>query len=627
MWSFTLVLIFLCLRLTSAWGTNQDDSQCDGVFYPEGCFSDEIVFKRLHFRKNLRKETSIYLRGHSPESILIHALVVFSDDVAHFHNSLVFNPRSLEKYDKILHYSDFQFNNEVVVITKGREMQLQFSVAPWISPYFNGSIHYDAVLLLDYYSALWNEYNSWIVERSRLILKKIEPPWKLPEEESSREDFTGLYYLECDRTRSLKKCHVKLPPDFSYGLILDPGRSDNLLPQELMVRWMFHEEKEFFLRDEDGHEFFHINNQFQYSLNTESDDIVLGVDFIHWFQKVEYNIEAGYYKLFYSHVYHTHDKFELQAWIISIFIGTIIYGVIHFWITSPNYNILQALLEKKPYFLFPLRLVSCEILSILIAIVLWIMTLVFSEDLDNTTFHYSHSDHKRRRVLFLVFSIYHVILNIIFLLWNWSLTKATFTYYYASLLYYRMSEEDKKQDPDYTDLVRLVNTEEAKIHPRYVITRNILINTIAATNLLLILNYLSEHMRLYFIIMTLVSLIMVYYYTKMLIIGFLFMFIASPTVKDLWRKYHNFVILFWINFIVYALFVAFSMPTTYYSLLNELNSMYSDIILWVFTTFLLLALLTLPLYVVFYLELKFIREPSNNNNNEKKFTTARKKIQ
>lgn len=613
----TLLLYTLFLGEINGWGTNQDATQCDPVFYPEGCFSDEIVFKRLFFRKNVRKETSIYLRGKSPESILVHALIVFSDDVAHFHNALIFNPRSLEKYNKILHYSEFQFNNEVTLITKGREIQLQFSVAPWISPFFNGSVHYDAVLLLDAYGALWNEYNTWIIERSRLILKKVDPPWPLPED--AREDFTGLYQLWCDYSLSLKQCHVKLPVNLEindreyhgYGLVLDPGRSTNLLPQELMVRWIYHEEKEFLLTDDDGTTIFHINNQFQYSLNTESDDIVLGVDFIHWFQKVECNVEAGYYKLYFTHVYHTHDKFQLQAWIISIFIGTIIYGVIHFWITSPNYNILQALLEKKPYFLFPLRLVSCEILSIVIAIVLWIMTLAFSEDLDNTTFHYSHSDHKRRRVLFLVFSIYHVLLNIVFLLWNWSLTKATFTYYYASAQYYRMSETDRKADPNYTDLVRLVNTEESKIHPRYVITRNILINTIAATNLLLIFNYLSEHMRFYAIIMTLVSLIMVYYYTKMLVIGFLFMFIAAkPSVKDLWRKYHHFVILFWVNFLVYALFVGFSMPTTYYSLLNELNSMYSDVILWVFTTFILLAVLTLPLYVVFYLELKFLRDPS-----------------
>lgn len=608
--------LFSLFVVVWSWGTNQDATQCDSVFYPEGCFSDEIAFKRLFFRKNLRKETSIYLRGHSPESILIHTLVVFSDDVGHFHNSLVLNPRTLEKYDKILHYSEFQFNNEILAITKGREILFQFSVAPWISPFFNGSIHYDAVLLLDYYSALWNEYNTWIIERSRLILKKVEPPW--PSEQ--QEDFRGLFHLWCDRTKSLKKCHVKLPSSlfindheyFGYGLVLDPGRSDNLLPQELMVRWQFHEEKEFLLVDENDKTILHINNQFQYELNTESDDIVLGVDFVHWFQKVEHNVEAGYYKLYFSHVYHTHDKFQLQAWIISIFIGTIIYGVIHFWMTSPNYNILQALLEKKPYFLFPLRLVSCEFLSIVIAIILWIMTLAFSEDVDHTTFHYSHSDHKRRRVLFLVFSVYHVVLNLVFLLWNWNLTKATFLYYYANAQYYRMSEEDRKSDPDYTDLVRMVNIEEAKIHPRYVIVRNILINTIAATNLLLILNYLSEHMRVYFIIMTLVSLIMVYYYTKMLIIGFLFMFIyANPSFKDLWRKYHNFVILFWINFIVYALFVAFSMPTTYYSLLNELNSMYSDVILWVFTTFLLLAVLTLPLYVVFYLELKFLRDPSS----------------
>lgn len=610
--------LFFFFSLTIALPTNGDDTHCSPFFYPEGCFSNEIGFKRVVFHENLRKETSIYLRGYSPESILLHTLLVFSDDIAHYHNTLLINPLHFSKYLPLVHTSDFAFNNEFVLITKGREILLQYDIAPLSTGFFDGSsgTSYDAVLRLDYYSSLWNEYNTWSIERSHLTLKRVEPEqWK--KKDVSQEDFNGYYHLWCNRSKSLKKCYVELPrklringrhahdpSSLPYGLLLDPNLQYNLLPHDLFLRWKYEGERDFLLEDDRGEEIFFLNSQFEYGINSESQEIVLGVDFLHHFQRIEYNLEAGYYRFFFSHIYHSHENFEWGRLLITLFISTMLFGVLFYWMTSPNYHILKPVLEKDTYFLFPFRIVWCEILSLGIALVLWILTLIFTESMGSETFHYSHSDHKRRTILFILFSLYNALLLVIFLCWNWPLTKAAWRYYYAYIIFHTQAQ---RTDRDYPDLVRMIEMEERKIHPRYVITRNIFLHNIAATNLLLILNYLSEDMLIYFILLVGVSLTIVYYNTKLLSVSILYLARNSQEWRDLWVKHSGFFGLFLLNFIVYVIFIGFSLPTTYYSLLRELNSMYSDVIIWVFTIQLLVFVLSLAISVVFYLVLKILR--------------------
>lgn len=557
---FLLLLPLLFLELSA---------QCDPFFYPEGCDQKSVSFKRQVFKANDRRETSIYARGHSSESIILHCLLIFSDEAYHFHNTLLFNPLRVGKYDKILHRSDFPFNNEFMLITKGVEFLVQYDIAPHYSPYFSGTIDYDAVLSLDYFSSMWNEYNTFTIERSKLTLLMLEPSqWN----SDNREDFQGFYKLWCNRNISLKYCHVVLKNDtlrinnhvyLNYNITIKPQQKFNLLPPDLFVYWQFHAEKELRIyddADDDATMLLHLNGQFEYGLNEETNEIILGVDVMHYFQKIEYGVEAGYYKLFYAQVYHDNEMYATGKLIIAIFIGTIL-STMFYWITSPNYDILFNLLRGEMTFEYPVRQVFSELLSIGIAIILWILTLVFAESYNNNTVvYYTNSYHKQRLLLYLSVSFYNVLLLSLYFIAQRRLLTGAWRYYYN---YARQMKAGKKQT--------------VVVESRSVIGRNIAIICIMLCNLALILNYLSQEKVIYSFILIVLSLAFVYYYTKLLMISILYLIqfsVGSDQVR--------FIFITLANTAVYLFFLGFSLETIYLAFLREVNSMYSESLLWDF---------------------------------------------
>lgn len=540
-------------------------AQCDTFFYPEGCDQKSASFKRQVFKDNERREMSIYARAHSSESIMLHCLLIFSDDAYHFHNTLLFNPLRLEKYDKILHHSDFPFNNEFMLMTRGSEFLVQYDVAPRYSPYFSGTVDYDAVLSLDYFSSMWHEYNTFTIERSKLTLLMLEPSeWHSPQ----REDFHGFYKLWCDRNVSLKYCHVALDTNqtlrindhvyLNYNLTIRPNQKFNLLPPDLFVYWQFHAEKELniYVGDE---LLLYLNGQFEYGLNEETNEIVLGVDVMHYFQKIEYGVEAGYYKLYYAQVYHDNDDYATGKLIIVIFIGTIL-STMFYWITSTNYDILYNLLRGEMMFEYPVRLVLSELLSILIAVILWILTLIFADSYNGTVVYYTNSYHKQRLLLYMAVSFYNVLLLSLCFVAQRRLFSGTLRYYYS---YAKQMKAGKKAT--------------VAVESRSVIVRNIAIISIMVCNLAFILNYLSQEKVIYAFILIILSLALVYYYTKLLLISILYLIqfsVGSDQVR--------FIFLTLANAAVYLFFLGFSLETIYLAFLREVNSMYSESLLWDF---------------------------------------------
>ncbi len=141
------------------------------------------------------------------------------------------------------------------------------------------------------------------------------------------------------------------------GIVIDTGRSDNLLPYDLYVRWRYHGERNLRLTlpivgsatsrvttttgsaQQQPYLLLHLNHQFEYDVNRESGDIVLGVDLLLYFQKAEYCMEAGYYKLwYYNHLYSWHEQHLVNVAIVMLFVSTLL-SIFFYWVISTNYSV------------------------------------------------------------------------------------------------------------------------------------------------------------------------------------------------------------------------------------------------------------------------------------------------
>lgn len=605
---YRLSLLVLLLGLFGGPRNVAAQSTCDAVFYPEGCFSDRITLRRYSFVDNLRKEVSCYVRGHSSESIMIHVLLVFADPVNHFHNALILNPASVEKYKKIMRESEFPFNNEMMIVTRGREMVVQYDVAnsSWQMHYFDGNSLpevpiYDAILSLDYFASLWSEYNSIVLERSFISLRMIEPPFDV-DKASDNQDYDGFYKLWCNQSQSVNRCHVILSPNMTSGgmvindrtyditgLIIDTGSSVNLLPYDLFVRWKYHGERNLRISassitvgdasatvgDAAGI-FLHLNDQFEYDINHESGDIVLGVDFLLLFQKAEYCMEAGYYKVwYYNHLYSWHEQHLLNVTLICLFVTTLL-SIFFYWVTSVNYDVLDNVLRGERRMSFPYLIVLCELLTYVIGVAIVIMALIFADDVGSVML--DATGHKQRAILFTVVLLCHLVTGLVYLAWfRRSLTR-------KAAAYYGQSGWNAARGTDLRITYTVTATPVGESKVRDVIVRNTTLNTTLAMALLLIFNYLAEDWPLFLAINVIISSIVAYYWFKMLLVSFFYLITSHRIHHSLWRYERRFVILTCLSLLLFIAYAVLAFPLVYLDCFSEFNSMYSDIFLWIFAT-------------------------------------------
>ena len=129
-------MLLLLLLLYWASGAPIQQQACDNVFYPEGCASNEISFRRVSRTGAPQPQYSVYLYGENGARLSVHALLVFADNVSEFHNALLFNPRRVARYSTLMRESEFHFNNELLLLSRGRRLLLQYDVAPPGHPYF-----------------------------------------------------------------------------------------------------------------------------------------------------------------------------------------------------------------------------------------------------------------------------------------------------------------------------------------------------------------------------------------------------------------------------------------------------------------------------------------------------------
>lgn len=337
-----LILFFMGLSL--AW---IDTGECDSLFYNEGCATNEISFKRVRYVDDPYRSVAIFLYGQSGNMIFMNVRLVFTDDNTHYHNTLIMNPLSFYKYEKIARTSEFPFNNEIILDSRGRQFLLQYDIASLYNStaYFNNrGQEFDAVLLLDPYSSMWHEYNTLVLEPSQVILR-----YENESTTSNNEDYAGRYQIQCDRSVSRKYCHIDTPMGMwingehyaDYKLLIDPNQAINRLPNQLYAKWLYHDQKCLSISVDNESILFVLNEQFLYELVDDTDNtIVIGVDLMHYFQKVRYNLPTQHYTLYYTHIYNHYTDHLLHIFLITYFVTTIMIHLFN-WYTYSNCSVFE----------------------------------------------------------------------------------------------------------------------------------------------------------------------------------------------------------------------------------------------------------------------------------------------
>lgn len=652
---------------------------CDPVFYPEGCPNNELPLKRVSYVDNPRRELSLYMHTVSAEMLLLHVLVVFADPDHEFHNTLLLNPARLYRLQGTLRESRFRFNNEVLLMSKGHRLLVQYDVADWNCSYFvpltPTATPYDAALLMDPYSSMWHEYNTLITERAQLLLRYSysDPP--------TREDFQGLYAMQCDVARSRKRCHV-LPhvavggphatrkPNATkatkavktnrfargrraatpqttattphanatattatttstattvatnasavaglwingvfyagYELVIDPSVSANRLPHALYMRWHYHAEREMEIAPhKHGALLLHLNEQFQYELAPESHphELVVGVDALHYFQKTEHRLDTGVYLFYYTHIYSANDEFVFSKLVICVFIKTLLVCLFH-WVTSDNYDVLQYLLRtpkgaERRRFKFNYRQVACEWTAVGSTVLLWILTLIFTEPVDSSNFLYSHTAFQQRKVLLYVYSFYHFVVLVGVLGLNWPVTRKSAAHYYYWACTFTSSPEQR----DWAYIQLRAHKRTSTVSTKLVMIRNLTLHTLLDLDLLFIMNYMAEEKLMYGFFYLLITLALFYYYVKYLLIATLYAYDLADGRWSRLSRHAWFVAWLAVSTVGFVLYAALSVPSTFVSFAQDVNSTYSETLIVVFVIlFLALVCLSGMLSVVLPVE-------------------------
>lgn len=361
--------LFLLLVLLGAGGAlHCGTKECEPVRAPPS-----LAFRRQVFDSEKRRELTLYLHALAEETPQMHCLLVFGFHSERFHSALIVNPLKQPRIGRVARDCEYVGECELLVHAKdGVVVPLQYEVAPLqhfattvvVNSLTRTRADFDALLSLDPASSLWAEYNTVTFDQALLVVsRRDEPPdgWAL-DQERDREDFRGVYRLRCDprrQHRAEKHCVVALRGHEVNGrgldgaqLVLDLSAQVNLLPYDLFMRWQFHDEKELWLHPagvapeaRSRASLFHINRQFKFQLNERSGDIVLGVDVVHHFQKVELAHEFGYVTLWYASAYHERARHEQNTAIIFLFISLVL-TTISYWCSSPNFDVAPFIMRK-----------------------------------------------------------------------------------------------------------------------------------------------------------------------------------------------------------------------------------------------------------------------------------------
>lgn len=561
-----------------------------------------IVLKRQVFFTDALHRVSVTLSSETPSAALLNTLLIFAPPLHRgnhslYHNALIISPKKFDRYAVVSRHSEFTPHRHFTVVTKGRSLDLQYDVAPYndLGLFTSGTREYDAVLRLDRHSSVWNEFDTLLFEQSRVTLSMHRHGAPI-----EKQDFIGFYHMRC-ATHEHHHCVVSLGGRRLNGqlvhhhsrLVIDLDASYNLLPHDLFMRWQYHGEKELVVTDADGDEtLVRLNGQFQYRLNHNSNDIVMGVDLLHYFQSVEFSLHRGSVVLWYSRIYDRNETYETHKWLIYWFISLIL-TCISCWYNSPTYDVLHAVIRRRPLVDYPYQLVIVDLVTLTLAPVLWILVFVSGDAWQNAVTGFPHSVVMRRQLLIFSLGLYHLLLMVLLLARTGHLIKQCFRHYY----HYFKSYFSAKVDP------ALVAREADPISVKMVLMRNLAGHTLSVTNCLLIVNYVSEEQLLYNIPLVVASLCLLFYYVKII-----FSSVVYVARNGGPRQAPLFTFIFMLSGAVFVVYCVLASYTHYTDFFMLLNSVFSEIDVRSFAVELQCFIATVALICVYSPLLRYVRK-------------------
>lgn len=554
---------------------------------------------------------------------------------------------------------------------------------------------YDAVFSLAPYSSIWGQYNVMAFEHQKLILLYRENATLM----ATAANFAGMVRFQCDSwygsaTDLSHSCFILrsdpvalalgVPASSSldrypgasvaylevndrqyanYRVKVDFDSAVNYLPLDLYLVWQAAQSRrEKHLRIKlyessaynDGANVLHLNAKFQYEL-TDAEDIVLGRDLIHNFPRLEYAMDRMTGARAMNLWFHASDvdpsdmntgvriffMFLLLATLFCLFIwGTISnYYLVKYVILLPHY--------ARQYHLFAYKQMIFELLTLVVAALLWIFTLVFS---DATT-----GNQQRLKYCLIALSAYHALVLVIVMLLTPQVNEKIRNYFkkkkpeeeeptvipqkqvekrsmgarqlgatltpvgsgVATENYDEMDEAiEDVQDRETREIFQQIKDREERrvmyslFMPNYndrlvrestaqSLIRSLALIVLILTNLLLILNFSSAGNLVYLLFIVILSLTLVYYVIKYLMMGEAFLLLTHRKEKQV-VHFPGLLAFMVLEIVVLFLYLGFSFDATYMNYFMTINSIYSEAVVEVLAITLIGCLFVAGVYLVVY---------------------------
>ena len=612
---------------------------------------ESLLFNRVDVVNDIHKHVYIKLYAHSSETALIYTMVLFrsprrqligvtaNESHDHYHNALLIGSHTYQHYYKITKDSHFEYNNEIPLIARGVKFMIPFSIVgqreDWnriAKTSYTGSssgatldsidmydtiamdmssssaTSYHAVLSMDKYSSIWDLYNIMTLTPFYITLR-YEASGLVTD---TVDEYGGLVKLVCDHSSNNSdnndddllvsdRCAISTFDQLimgdgtiynrtAYRLIIDLHSAANYLPVHLyfhLLTLAASRQTITFIDHEQPSSTFILNNNIKYMLNEYDNDVIIGVDLLHLFPKVELSMESGEINLWYFDTAYVHnDRQEAVAITLTFLLIFCLYCYFEFISNEPGLLFQQLILYSditSKWFYFSVRQVLIEILIMFLSTVIMLLTIVFAEY--NTTYRF------QRTVLLSILTFYHIIILTLVLFATPRVTKQAFKHYFSKKNsdpvtttidkdYFIVKDSYIEGDPQTLSKEQTIN----------VIARNTCLINLIMLSIMMKVNFSSEDYYIYLLMLFVVALIFLYFTAHYVALGWIYWLTFASKNRKVPRSY----LLFICGELGTLLFyVAWTVPSLYLDYFNAINSIYTE-------TFIIAVTFTLISFVILF---------------------------
>lgn len=461
---------------------------------------EELVMNRVRVMKNDAKQDSIRIHGSSSDLATFHAILRFSSPINTYHNTLFIDQSSMHKYEKIIQDE----REELVIQSRDIRKVMSFHTVQdnatnqdtnddgyndklyelvqsvrYLGLGGSTGITYDGVLLLDEYSAIWNEYNIAIFTENLLTFRYVGDGSLSEFNDPEVVNYDGLIELPCDLTFNSDQCLVDFNEGITvlathyfptYRVLIDLDSPRNFLPIDLYLLWYSTDEIaqlstlviDFTNGSDtnDRHTLYLNRQEFEYEMH-QSNIILLGVDVLHNFPRLEYSVTNRVFQLwYYKGLLLKHNNHEVIKLVFMFFnLGLIV--TLFVWATSYNYMILDYMIRFSSVAKVTHYFAHKQIIFEVMAMILSLIVIIISLSVPQT----GESIYHLRKTLLIGFLSYYLLFMLGILLYYRTATYHAFKHYfprpYRCILYcFNRALYRRVTTVVYRELVTIVATTE-----------------------------------------------------------------------------------------------------------------------------------------------------------------------